>query len=192
MRVRRILPLLASLAVLVACSGSTSTELFDPGPSSSTAPTDPTQGSPASSSSSSGGGSSSGASSSSSSSSSSGGFFDAGGGPDPAPCTPEAEPNDRMDQATRFDACLAGTISTRADVDYGKFVPPVNATRLSYSFSSKDGNVAVRVLLNGNVALGSPNGDLPIAPGATYLTEVKLAPGDTTARPAYELRVTYK
>ena len=186
MRIVHALPIVGLLFV-AACSGASGSELFGDPPAGSNDATDPSPSTPPPT----------------STSTSSGGttsppkvdpppVSSSGGTPDDGKCTPEEEPNDSPDEATPMGRCVTGKIGTRADVDYATFDPPVDATRFSYAVSSQNGKVAVRVLLNGDIPVGGPGTDFPVAPGVTYVVEVRLAQGDSTARPTYEVKLAYK
>ena len=207
MELRRSLSIVAVLFAS-ACSGASTTELFDQVGQDSVpaAPIvgrgdDTSSGSSPSSSSSSGGSSSSSSSTSSSSSSSSSGgsgapqpgpSADAGGPPPPPACTAEAEPNDEPANTNWFTECFTGSVK-RDDHDNASISAPTTAKRVVITHTETGGDVQYRIYING-VALKSFTGDppdfIPVFGGATYSFEMSAVGGNGNR--TYELHVTFE
>lgn len=192
MRTRHRIPFCVLAIGLVACSGAAETELFDGdganGTGISSSPTDPTP-------------SKSGSSSDTSSSPPASAPPPVSTTPppgqrDPPPagddCTTELEPNDDLDSATPFDKSLCGKIDSKNDVDYGEIVAPDDATKMTYSITSKDGNVAHRFYVDGAPTFLENGGAMHVVPGATYTVELRLPPGSGGAKPSYRIDVTFE
>jgi hypothetical protein len=204
METRRSLSIVA-LLLASACSGATSTELFDQVGSDSVpaAPIvgrdDPTDGTSSSSSSSSGGTSSSSSSSSTSSSGSSGApqpgaTPDAGAPPAPPGCVAEVEPNEGPAQTNWFTACFTGSVK-RDDHDYASISAPVNAKRIDIKHTESGGDVQYRIYIN-DVAYQTFENDppdfIPVFGGATYSFEMSASGNRETANRTYQLDVTFQ
>lgn len=202
MSVRHVLPALA--IVLVACSGASSSDLFDGDPSESASPTDPA---PANDDAPASGGSAAAAPSGpgtpaaptgpapSSSSPPSGSSAPPPAAPPPpaGDCTNEIEPDDSLGQATPFTQGFCGKIDAKNDVDFGAIAAPMTATKMKYTIASKDGTVAHHFFMNGMLAITDPSGAIKVVPGATYAVELLLANGSpATARPTYRVDVTFE
>lgn len=200
MKTRRSLSIVA-LLFASACSGATSTELFDQvGQESIPAAPIVGQDDPTSSGSSSSGGTSGSSSSSSSSSSSTSSSSGASGTPQPgapdagppAPaCVVEAEPNDGPAETNWFTSCFSGSLK-RDDNDYASVNAPLAAKRVE--IKTKDaGDVRYRIYING-VAYQAGSDDMPdfvpVFGGATYSFEMS-AEGGGGAKP-YELTVAFE
>jgi hypothetical protein len=205
MKTRRSFSIVA-LLFASACSGATSTELFDPVAQESI-PAAPIVGrddgtSSGGSASSSGGTSTGGSSSTSTSSSSSGGSGapppgpaqDAGTPPPPVGgCVAEAEPNDGPAQTQWFTSCFSGSVK-REDIDYASISAPITAKRVEIKHQETGGDVQYRIYING-VAYDSFEDDapdfIPVFGGATYSFEMTAAGGGGANR-TYELTVTFE
>lgn len=195
METRRSLTIVA-LLFASACSGATSTELFeDVGQES--VPAAPIVGREEGTSS----GSSSGGTSSGSTSSSGGSAdpppatsSDAGGPPaPPAPgCIAETEPNDGPEQTEWFTECFKGSVK-REDHDYASISAPVTAKKIAIKHT-ETGDVQYRIYING-VSYDSFEDNapdfIPVFGGATYSFEMSSAGGGNGAR-TYELTVTFE
>jgi hypothetical protein len=176
----RTILLSASLAVLVACSGASSSDLFDPvgsetsgtetAPGSTTTPvgngsTPPPPPDP---------------------------------GMPPAPpkpeCKAEVETNDEIKHANPFDACFTGKVSG-ADTDYAAITAPTTATKVAIEHESAGGKVAYRIFINGVGATSAFTGDPPditVIPGATYQFQMRTSPSNATTERTYVLRVRFE
>jgi hypothetical protein len=202
MQSRRSLSIVA-LLLASACSGATSTELFDQVGSDSVpaAPIvgrdDPTEGS--SSSSSSGGASSSSTSSSTSSSGSSGTpqpgpSPDAGAPPAPPGCVAEVEPNEGPAKTNWFTACFTGSVK-RDDHDYASISAPITAKRIDIKHTESGGDVEYRIYIN-DVAYktfsNEPPDFVPVFGGATYSFEMSVSGNRETANRTYQLDVSFE
>lgn len=205
MQTRRTLSIAALLSAS-ACSGATSTELFDQVGQDSV-PAAPIVGrddeaagestSSSSSSSSSGGASSSSSSSSSSGSSGTpqpGPTPDAGAPPAPPGCVAEVEPNEGPAQTNWFTECFTGSVK-RSDHDYASISAPLDAKRVAIKHTETGGDVQYRIYING-VAFKSFSDDapdfIPVFGGATYSFEMSTSGGKETANRTYELHVTFE
>jgi hypothetical protein len=112
--------------------------------------------------------------------------------PAPAPaCAAESEPNDDMAKATPFTSRFCGRVESRDDVDYGSFVAPTGATKITFKHSDKGGKTAYRVFV-ANVPIQIIDGPVRAIPGATYTVRVALAEGGGGAQPTYELDVEFE
>ncbi|HSO36034.1 MAG TPA: hypothetical protein VLT33_26080 [Labilithrix sp.] len=171
--------------VLTACSGAAGSELFAPGDPNDTSPTDPAP--------------------SATTPDPTPPVPDAGppepppvvpdaGRPDAEPpvptCTQEAEPDNDLSHATVFTASLCGKIDSASDVDFGKFVVPLNAKSLAITHEEKGGKVSYRYYRNGQQLQASDA--LDAIPGATYSVQIRLANGNPNDRPTYQLNVSFK
>lgn len=201
MDTRRSLSIFALLSAS-ACSGATSTELFEP-VSQESIPAAPIVGRDDETSSGSSSSSSSGGSSSSSSSSTSSGGSgaqapgpapDAGGPPAPAACIVEAEPNDGPAQTNWFTECFTGSVK-RDDRDFASISAPITAKRIEIKHTETGGEVEYQLYIN-DVAYKTFSDDapdfIPVFGGATYSFEISRAGGRENTIRTYELRVTFE
>jgi hypothetical protein len=203
MKTRRSFSIVA-LLFASACSGATSTELFEP-VSQESIPAAPIVGrddeTSSGGSTSSSGGSTGGSSSSSTSSTSSSGGSGApqtqdAGTPPPPPaggCVAEAEPNDGPAQTQWFTDCFKGAVK-REDIDYASISAPITAKRVEIKHQETGGDVQYRVYING-VAYDSFTDNapdfIPVFGGATYSFEMTAAGGGGANR-TYELTVSFE
>lgn len=201
MKTRRSATIVA-LLFASACSGATSTELFeDVGQES--VPAAPIVGREDETSRGSSGSASSGSSSSSSPSSSSGGSgapqpgpAEDAGAPPPPPvpgCTAETEPNDGPAQTEWFTECFKGSVK-RDDHDYASISAPVTASKVTIKHQENGGDVRYRIYING-VPYDTFEDDapdfIPVFGGATYSFEMSADGGGGAIR-TYELEVTFE
>lgn len=199
MKTRRSLSIVA-LLFASACSGATSTELFDDVGQESV-PAAPIVGRDDGTSNGGSPGDTSGGSSSSSSSSSSGApsvpepgpSADAGPPPASGGCVAEQEPNDGPAQTQWFTSCFKGAVK-RSDLDYASISAPLTAKKIEIRHEEKGGDVRYRMYING-VAYETFTGDapdfIPVFGGATYSFEMTAA-GSGGGERTYELEVTFE
>ncbi len=158
---------LLGLVVLVACSGAKETELSVPAPPS--------------------GATSIGGS----------GEADKAAGaaapPPPASCTMEVEPNNEAHRATRFAACIDGSLK-KSDVDFVEIVAPARTTKVSIAHEESGGKVSYRVYIDG-MPLSAFTGDapdyIPAVASATYRFQIQPSGAGGGAR-TYRLDVSFE
>jgi hypothetical protein len=187
-----------ALALLTACSGAASSDLFDPTSDPAASQPPPGEADP---------GSPSGGSTSSTSSSGAPGTKDPGDPPPPDPtdptdppdpsdppaCAVESEPNNGFASANAFDGCITGTLKPR-DVDYLSTIAPAGVTSIAIKHSETGGTVAYRVFVDGvayPVFTGEPPDSIPAKPNEKYVFQVQPA-GTSTKDRTYELEVSFQ
>jgi|GEM_PF-6637651 len=103
-------------------------------------------------------------------------------------CTLETEPNNTMATPNAFTTCFRGEVESSKDVEYGRFTMPATAREVRWTHDDDGGKVAFRFFLNGVPVLTKNNKLVAPIPGATYLVQVRT----TQSRPTWELRLTFE
>jgi hypothetical protein len=107
--------------------------------------------------------------------------------PDPV-CTAEAEPNDTRLTATAFPTSLCGKLSPEDSVDFWEWKAPANATKMRITHSESDGRVSYKVLVGELVIPIEQLDAWPIFEGTTYLIRAAL-PLESDASPSYRVEI---
>lgn len=198
MAVRRSLSI-AALFIVSACSGATSTELFDgvsqeSNPAAPIAGEDPGSGS-SSSGSTDGTSPSSGGTSGNTSSGNPPPAGPDGGTPPPAGgCVAEQESNDGPELTNWFTECFTGAVK-KGDIDYASVSAPITAKRIDVKHEETGGGVLYRMYVNG-VAYDSFSTDsptfIPVFGGATYSFEMSPFGGGGAGNRTYTLTVKFE
>lgn len=188
-RLEHVLPIFL-LAGLSACSGAAESDLFDPatdrgatepaGPSSDAPPSVAKDGDR---------------------------DDDPEPGPRPAPplpgeppaepppkevCQQEAEPNDRVQQASPFDGCVAGIIDG-SDTDHVVIVAPANAKTMTIAHETKGGDLSVQVLRSGGLGgFADAPATMEVVAGQPYVFRMRKPGFGGGGDRSYELRVAFK
>jgi hypothetical protein len=161
---------------LAACSGAGNEDLFQPSQSNdSTTPSPSTSDKP-----------------SSSNGATTPPTKDTGPAQQAEACTPEAEPNNDVDNATSFTTGLCGKIGNQNDVDYGTFDVPGDAKSITIKHAETGGKVTYRYSFDG-VPISLQGDQLKAIPGATYTVQIRLdrSGGGNGGLPSYELGVSF-